>query len=575
MRKRLHNITSHSLREMLKEYAWLSRYTRQYKAEVLWYVIVGILGTVLSLTGSVLSKNIIDAVTGTNSGGILVALLFYVLMQLSQIATRAITGRINAVVSIRVNQQITAQVYDKLLSTDWEALSAYHSGDLITRVEGDVSTISSGVLGWIPELITRLLQFGGTLGLILYYDPTLALLALLSAPVTLLMSRYAIKMMRHHNEAMRDLNSKMTVFNEESFQHMLLIKSFNRTDTYSARHRSLQQEYKDVSLEYNRFTIHKNTILSLVGTVVALLCFIWSIHRLQAGYISFGVMTLFLQLSGSVASAFSALAALVPSAITTATAAGRVMAIMDLPVEESGDVAAAETFVRTYGNTPLSVQMSDVSYSYQGGEDVLTDSHFRADSGEIVAVIGPSGEGKTTLLRLLLGIVTPRQGQVRLCANDDTSIAVSPTTRQLFAYVPQGNTLFSGTVAENLRLLCPDATDEQLYEALRLACAEDFIRRLPAGLDTPIKEQGNFSEGQIQRLCIARALLSDAPILLMDEGTSALDTETERQVLENVLRSREGRTCIVTTHRRSVQEMSHRVYAIRGTHIETVTSDET
>lgn len=575
MRKLFTKIKSHSLRDMLKEYAWLSRYTRQYKAEVLWYVIVGVLGTVLSLAGSVLSKHIIDAVTGADSGGILVALVFYVLMQLSQIATRAITGRINAVVSIRVNQQITAQVYDKLLSTDWESLSAYHSGDLITRVEGDVGTISSGVLGWVPELITRLLQFGGTLGLILYYDPTLALLALLSAPVTLLMSRYAIKMMRQHNQTMRDLNSQMTVFNEESFRHMLLIKSFNRTDTYSARHRRLQQEYKDVSLEYNRFTIQKNTILSLVGTVVALLCFIWSIYRLQAGHISFGVMTLFLQLSGTVASAFAALAALVPSAITTATAAGRVMAIMDLPVEERGDSATAETFIRAYGGTPLSVQMKDVTYGYQGGEDVLVDSCFRADSGEIVAIIGPSGEGKTTLLRLLLGIVNPRQGEVRLCADDGTSVTASPATRPLFAYVPQDNTLFSGTVAENLRLLCPDATDEQLYEALRLACADDFIRRLPAGLDTPIKEQGNFSEGQIQRLCIARALLSDAPILLMDEGTSALDTETERQVLENALRSRRGRTCIVTTHRRSVQEMSHRVYAIRGTHIEAVPAENT
>lgn len=570
MRTLFDKIKSHSLSEMLQEFAWLGRYTRQYKAEVLWYVIVGVLGTALSLIGSVLSKNIIDAVTGVDSGGILVALLFYVLMQLSQIATRAVAGRINAVVSIRVNQQITAQVYDKLLSTDWESLSAYHSGDLITRIEGDVGTIASGVLGWLPELITRLLQFGGTLGLILYYDPTLALLALLSAPVTLLMSRYVIKMMRHHNQAMRELNSKMTVFNEESFQHILLIKSFNRTDTYSSRHRRLQQEYKDASLEYNRFTIQKNTILSLVGTVVALLCFVWSIYRLQEGYISFGVLTLFLQLSGSVTSAFSALAALVPGAITTATAAGRVMAIMDLPAEACGDIAATEAFLRTYGATPLSVQMDGVSYRYQDGEDVLTDSCFRADSGEIVAVIGPSGEGKTTLLRLLLGIVTPQRGEVRLCAADGTSIAVSPSTRPLFAYVPQGNTLFSGTVAENLRLLRPDATDEQLYEALRLACAEEFIRRLPTGLDTPVKEQGNFSEGQIQRLCIARALLSDAPILLMDEGTSALDTETERQVLENVLRSREGRTCIVTTHRRSVQEMSHRVYAIRGNHVETV-----
>ena len=195
----LNKIKSRSIKELMREYAWLGRYTLQYKGEVLWYVIVGLLGTVFSLGGSILSKVIIDTVVGSDSGMIPMVLVFYVLMQLSQIGLHALSGRISAAVNIRVNQQITAQVYDKLLSTDWESLSAYHSGDLLTRIEGDVSTIASGVLGWFPELFTRLLQFVGTLGVILYYSPTLALLALLSAPVMLLMSRYVIKMMRHHN----------------------------------------------------------------------------------------------------------------------------------------------------------------------------------------------------------------------------------------------------------------------------------------------------------------------------------------------------------------------------------------
>ena len=188
MGKLLQKIRSHSLREMLREYGWLSRYSMHYKKEILWYILAGIIGTAASLAGSILSKYIIDAVTGFNASGIMVALIFFILMQLSQILIRAISSRINAKVSLRVNQQITAQVYDKLLVTDWEALSAYHSGDLLTRVAGDVSTVSSSVLGWFPELVTRVLQFVGTLGVILYYDATLALLALLSAPVTLIMT---------------------------------------------------------------------------------------------------------------------------------------------------------------------------------------------------------------------------------------------------------------------------------------------------------------------------------------------------------------------------------------------------
>lgn len=571
MKKLQQFIRSRPLREMLQELAWLSRYSLHYKKEVLWYIFIGVLSTAVSLIGSILSKHIIDAVTGFNTNGIITVLVFFVLMQLSQIVVQAISSRISAQVSIRVNQQITAQVYDKLLITDWEALSAYHSGDILTRVAGDVTTVSSSVLGWFPELLTRLLQFAGTLGVILYYDATLAILALLSAPVTLLMSRYVIKMMRHHNQKMRQLSSEMMVFNEESLQHIQLIKSFNRTDAYSQKHRKLQQRFKDASMDYNRFSIHKNTIMSLAGTTVALVCFCWAVYRLRSGYITYGTMTLFLQLSGSLTAAFSALAGLVPGAISAATAARRIMTIMELPIEDRSDAPAAEAFAQKYMGTSLSVEAKNLSYHYEDGISVLSESDFIADAGQIITFVGPSGEGKTTLLRLLLGIVRPQNGYLQLCAEDGNRIDISASTRALFAYVPQGNTLFSGTVRENLQMIRPDATDSQLHDILRLACAEDFIQALPLGLDTPVRELGGgFSEGQLQRLCIARALLSNAPILLLDEATSALDIETEQKVLYNIMHSQKGRTCIITTHRPSVLEISHRIYRIRNDRIEPV-----
>ena len=572
MGKLLQTIRSRSLKEMIREYIWLSRYSLHYRKEVLWYILVGVLSTAVSLTGSILSKHIIDAVTGFNTRGVAAALVFFILMQLSEILFRAVSSRISTKVSIRVNQQITAQVYDKLLDTDWEALSAYHSGDLLTRVAGDVTTVSSSVLGWLPEFLTRILQFAGTLCVILYYDATLALLALLSAPVTLLMGRYVIKMMRHHNQKMRQLSSQMTIFNEESFQNIQLIKSFDRTDAYSQKHRKLQQQFKDASMDYNRFSIRKNTILSLVGTLVVLICFSWSIYRLWSGRITYGTMTLFLQLSGTLSGTFSALAGLIPGAINAATAAGRIMVLMDLPTEDRSDAPQVQAFIRTHKDSALRVEAKNLSYHYEDGITVLSDSNFTAGSGQIVALVGPSGEGKTTLLRLLLGIVRPKEGSLELCDEDGNRINISASTRSLFAYVPQGNTMFSGTIAENLRLVRPDATDEQLYNALRLACAEEFIRPLPLGLNTPVREQGGgFSEGQLQRLCIARALLSDAPILLMDEATSALDIDTEQKVLENIMRSQKDRTCIITTHRPSVLAISHQVYRIRHDHIESVT----
>lgn len=555
-------VKEHSPRVLLSEYRWILGKSLQYKGAIAWYMLAGIFGVAAGLAGSLLSKYIIDSVNVDSGSSLVTALLLFVTLQLVQIGVSALTARINTKLSLQVNQQLTAEVYDRLLDTEWEALSQYHSGDLLSRMMGDVSTVSSSVLGWVPDLVTRLLQFAGTFCVLLYYDRTLALLALLSAPVTLLISRYAIKMMRRHSKRLRQLSSEMTVFNEESFQNIQLIKAFDQTPRYSRKHRRLQEKYKEATLEYNLFSIRKNTVMSLVATVVTVVCFGWSVYRLKAGFITFGAMTLFLQLSGSLGAAFSALAALIPGAINAATAAGRVMAVTQLPCEDHRGDGAAEAFCQKYGNQTLSIHAKDLTYGYEGGRTVLSNVNFTADDGQIIAFVGPSGEGKTTILRLLLGIVRPGEGSLTLQAHDGTAVAVSAGTRKLFAYVPQGNVLFSGTVAENLRMRRPDATEEELYAALDTACAGAFIRELPLGLDTPVKEQGIFSEGQLQRICIARALLSDAPVLLLDEATSALDPETERKVLANIMASRSHRTCILTTHRPGVLKYTDHIYYV-------------
>lgn len=574
MKRFLRKIKSHSLKEILREYAWLIRCSRQYRPQILWYLVIGVLGTVMSLAGSILSKYIIDAITGHDSRSIVAAIVFFVLMQFFQILTNGVSSRIGTKISIEVNQQITSQVYDTLLKTDWESLSAYHSGDLLSRVNGDVATVSSSVLGWIPDLFTRLLQFAGTFGVILYFDSTLALLALLTAPITLLMSRYVMLMMRHHNKKMRQLSSEMTIFNTESFQNIQLIKAFDRTSAYTKKHRQLLTQYRQASLDYNQFSIHKSTVMSLAGTAVTLICFSWSLYRLWSGHITYGTLTLFLQLSGNLSAAFSALAGMVPSAINAATAAGRIMAITQLPKEDLGDGKQTQNWFSQNTSNGFSIEAQDLSYHYEDGIPVLSHVNFSAESGKIIALTGPSGEGKTTLLRLLLGIVKPKDGTLELCGQDDLRIPIDPATRCLFSYVPQGNTLFAGTIAENLRLIRPDASEEDIYRALDLACAKEFVEKLPQGIHTPVKERGGLSEGQLQRLCIARALLSDAPILLMDEATSALDIHTERQVLKNIMDAKEGRTCILTTHRPSALGISDQIYFVSNDTVSPMTIEE-
>ena len=274
-------------------------------------------------------------------------------------------------------------------------------------------------------------------------------------------------------------------------------------------------------------------------------------------------MTMFLQLVGTLAGAFSALVGMVPAAITTATSAGRVKEVAQLPAEEYTHQAEVEQILQSK-RCAISLQVENMDFSYLSGNGVFRQVQLEAQPGQIVALVGPSGGGKTTMLRILLGIVEVKSGSATVTGGEPAiTLPISPSTRRLITYVPQENTLFSGTVAENLRILKPEATEQQLREALQLSCADGFVDKLPQGIHTQLGERGKgLSEGQIQRLCIARALLSDAPVLLMDEATSALDVQTEQKILENITGVQKNRTCIVTTHRPSILEISHRVYQI-------------
>ena len=564
------------LRQVLSELAWIYGYGKRYRSAVTWYIFLGVLGTGMSLMASVLSKNIVDVVTGFHTGALAPAAVFYVSMQLARIGINAWTGRISAKIEVKVDQEIRAEVYDKIMEADWQAMSQYHSGDLLNRMDNDVASVSSSVLGWLPDLVTRLVQFLGALGIILYYDPTLAGLALLSAPVTLVVSRTLMGRMRQYSRQVREVSSQVMMFHEESFQNIQVIKSFGLGGLYSRKLRQVQEDYRQVKLAYNKFSVAASALMSLVGTAVSVACFGWGVYRLWGNYITYGTMILFLQMAGSLSASFGALVKLVPSAISAATAAGRIMAVTELPREDRSQDKEAWELLEENRADGILVETRDLVFRYQDGDVVLDGANFYADPGEIVALVGPSGEGKTTMLRLLLGIVRPQAGYVAVTGQrTGQSLTASASTRPFFAYVPQGNTMFAGTVAENLRVMAQEAGEEELWRVLDLACAGEFVRKLPQGLDTKLKEGGgSLSSGQVQRLSIARALLADAPVLLLDEATSALDVATERKVLRNVLQAQAHKTVIVTTHRPSVLNICNRVYQIANRRICTLTQEE-
>lgn len=572
VRKRIHEGILH---EMLGELKWIYRWSMHYKGAVIWYICLGVFGTGMGLGVGVVSKYIIDAVTGYDSGALLPAVIGYGSMSLFQIGVTAWSGRVSEKIRIMVNQEIRLDVFNKVLMSDWQSLSRFHSGDLLNRLNGDVNTVASSVIGWIPNMVTGLVRFFATLALILYYDPTMAVLALLSAPITLAMSSVVMRKMRFHNQRMLQVSSEVMSFNEEAFQNIPYIKSFGLMKKYDGMFRKKQDYYKDVQLDYNKFSIMTSSLMSVVGMGVSAVCFGWGVYRLWSGAITYGTMTLFIQQAGSLTAAFSTLVNLVPVAINAATSAGRIMDITELPMERPADTEAVEKFRRqAAAGEGVTLRVEHLSFHYQAGKQVLSDVSFHVHPREVIALVGPSGEGKTTILRILLGLVNPQEGHI-WAESGSRKLEISSASRELFAYVPQGNTMMSGTIRENLLLLKTDATDEELWEVLEEVCAAEFVKNQPKGLDTYLAERGGgLSEGQLQRLSIARALLCDAPVLLLDEATSALDMDTEHRLLENIMKSTRGKTCIVTTHRPSVLNMCTRVYRVSGQRVAQLSREE-
>lgn len=563
IKKVVKKIQEGMLQEMWEETKWMYQYAKRYKIAILFYILLGVVGTGMSLGGSVASKYLIDAVTGVDKRNIGYIVFLIIAMAILGVIIKAVSSRITAKISVKVNNEIQREVYDKIMTTDWLSMTKFHSGDLLNRLNSDVGTVSNSVLGWVPSLITKLAQFLGALGIILYYDPTMAALALLSAPVMLIFSKMLMTKMRFYNKKTREVSSDVMAFNEESFQNIQSIKSFDLIGLFSRRLIDMQEKYKDVYMDYNKFSIYTSSFMSLVGMMVSYSCFGWGVYRLWSGAITYGTMTLFLQLSGSLTGTFSALVGLVPSAISATTSAGRLMAFFDLPHEEKIDDEKVKLVEKGGLDKGLSVKLEDVMYNYDENKVVFEEAYVEANPGEIVALVGPSGEGKTTMVRLLLGLINAKKGKAVVRDAFGVECKISANTRRFFAYVPQGNTIFSGTIGDNMRMVKENATDDEIVEALKAACAWDFVKQLPEGLESKVGERGGgFSEGQAQRLSIARALLRRSPILLLDEATSALDVYTEREVLRNIMDMGYARTCIVTTHRPSVLSMCDRVYKI-------------
>lgn len=555
------------IKSLGKEWKWLLKFISKYRAQIIFYVIIGLLSTAMGLGVNVATKYLIDSVISHNNETILRSAVLAISLGITQLITGAVISRISAIVGTKISNEIRSSVYEHITYSKWEDIRRYHSGDLLNRIEGDVSAVSGSVITYIPSVFTKMAQFIGCLAVVLYYDPTLAIFAFMSSPFLVLTSRFSAKMMRKYNKETREMNGKILSFYSESIQNLQTIKAFGITMRYVEQLKNNLTLYRKIRLDHDKFSIKMTFLMSIMGLIVSYFCYGWGVYRLWQGAITYGTMTLFLQISGQLTASFSALVTLLPSAISIATAAGRIMEITNLPLEEHKDDKLAEKIENQADENGISLYANNITYSYPDGDKpVISNVSFKAEPGETIAFVGPSGEGKTTLLRLILGLVEPASGEITMKVQDGSQITVSESTRRFCSYVPQGNAIFSGCIADNLRIVRPEATDKELIDALKTADAWSFIEKLPEGLYTQISEKGvNFSEGQIQRISIARAILRDAPIIVMDEATSALDTATEETVLANMMKTYPNRTRIITTHRPSMLNYCTRVYKINKT----------
>ena len=557
--------------EIWADWKWIWGYTKRYRRAVWFYTILGVASSTLGLVSAVASKYSIDIITGYDSDHLWFIVTVMVASALVGLLLRSVTSRISTKISLRVNNDIQAQVFDRLLGADWRSLNAFASGDLLSRLSTDVGSVSSSAIRWLPDLIVTAYTFAATLAVILHYDWVMALLALASAPFLLLTSRRLIRGMRTHQQEVRQVGSRLMSYETETLHNLDAIKGFGITGRYGRGFRRRQEEFRRASLDYNLFSIRTEILLSLLGSAVQMAAFGYCLYLLWSGKILYGTMTLFLSQGAKLSSAFNALVRTVPSFLSASVSARRIRDLYALEPEP----VLPDDGLDSLASQGFTVAVEDAGYAYVPHQPVLTHADFRAAPGETVALVGPSGGGKTTMIRLLLGLIRPAEGRAYLQAADGRQVEVNAGLRRYFSYVPQGNIVPFATIADNLRMVKPDASDAQLRAALEAACAWDFVSAMDGGLDASVGEHGHgLSEGQAQRIAIARALLRDAPVLLLDEATSALDVATERTILRNLAARYPHKTCIVTTHRPTVISLCCRVYQVSSGCLRLLDSDE-
>ena len=463
-------------------------------------------------------------------------------------------------VQARLEMNMRSKLFNSIMMKKYDKINLFHSGELMNRMTSDINIVTDGITNIVPNLLYFITQFVGAFVVLIIFDWKFTMVFIVAgvviSGVTLI---FRGKLKKLHKEV-QETDGKTRSFFQEAIESLLVVKTFGVEEQFNKKGEQLQMTNYNAKMKRRKVSILANAGFSFVFNAGYLMALVWCALKVCTKAMTYGTLTAVLQLISQIQTPFVNITKVVPQYYAIIASAERIMEIEDIPLEERKDKSFdAHRFYDEFATA----KFENIQFNY-GRESVLEEGNASFEKGDFVAIRGISGIGKSTLMKMLLGVFKPKSGEIKLYEKNGDYIEASPTTRALFSYVPQGNYLFSGTLRENILLINPDATKEEIDEALTISDIKDFVYSLPNGLDTVIGEKGlGISEGQAQRLAIARALLSKAPTLLLDEATSALDAQTEYNVLKHI-KELNQKTCIIITHKMAALDVCNKEFIIEN-----------
>lgn len=538
---------------------------KNMRPQIVNIVLLSVLYAMFALCGVFMAdfaKNIVNSAAYDKSWGQIVYYgVLLIVLVVSQLIIKVLANITVFKVNAKLEISMKTNLFRTMLKKSYSSVSSYHTGELLNRLTGDVTVITNSITTTIPSLVFFIVKLIGVFCVLFAIDWKFTIVFFVGGILLILVMNLFKGSLKHFHKKAQETDGKVRSFMQESLAALLMIKVFNGQNKIIDESDKLQQDNYDVKRKRNMISIGSSTGMSLVFSLAYVYGLIWGAVSIYNGTLNYGELTQVLSLVSQIQSPLQGLTSILPSYYQALASAERIIEIEKLPDEHTVNSNAQINPDELYSNLQ-SIEFSDITFGYDS-ELILENTDLKINKGDFMLISGISGIGKSTLIKLLLDVFPVNNGEIFLKLKNGEKIPVDKNLRCMFAYVPQGNFLLSGTIRDNISFVRPDATDEEIDLAVKTACA-DFVYNLPQGLDTIIGEKGQgLSEGQIQRIAIARAIICHKPVILLDEATSALDSETELKLLKNI-ENLKNKTCILISHKKAAVNVCNKEVRIEN-----------